>query len=279
MARMDESLRINRANWDERAPAHAASPGYAVEGFLDDPGHLSEVVRLDIERLGDISGLRGLHLQCHIGTDTLSLACLGARMSGLDFSAPALAEARRLAERAGTPIEYVEAEVYAAADVLEPGSFDFVYTGIGALCWLPKVGPWGRVISELLRPGGWLFMREFHPVLWSLAERDDDLLLIDHPYFETEEPLVWTQGGTYVQTDAVFQSATTHQWNHGLGEIVSALLEAGLELRMLAEHESIPVPVASLTGQIERAQDGWRLADRPWRLPLSYTVRAVKPAR
>ncbi len=272
---MDESLSINLTSWNERVPAHAASPGYAVNRFLEDPGHISDVVRFDAERLGDISGLRGVHLQCHIGTDTLSLARLGARMSGLDFSAPALDEARRLAERTGTEIEYVEAEVYAAADVLEPGSFDFVYTGIGALCWLPNVRPWAQVISELLRPGGWFFMREFHPVLWSLADRTDGLLLIEHPYFETDEPLVWEEGGTYVPTDAVFQSTTTHEWNHGLGEIVSALTEAGLHLTMFVEHQSAPLEIQGF--QMERADDGWRLTDRPWRLPLTYTVRAVKP--
>lgn len=275
---MDESLSINLSNWNERAPAHAASPGYDLGRFLEDPSHLSRVVRFDLPRLGDVSGLRGVHLQCHIGTDTLSLARLGARMSGLDFSPAALAEARRLAERAGAEIEYVEAEVYAAPEVLEPQSFDFVYTGIGALCWLPRVRPWAQVISALLRPGGWFFMREYHPVLWSLAERSDELLVIDHPYFETEEPMVWDDPGTYVETDHVFRSTLTHEWNHGLSEVLGALTGAGLELTMFTEHAS--APSEPLPGQMELGEDGqYRLIDRPSRLPLTYTVRAVKPGR
>lgn len=272
---MDESLSVNLLNWNERVPAHVASPDYAIERFLTDPDHLSRVVRFDRPRLGDISGLRGVHLQCHIGTDTLSLARLGAHMSGLDFSGPALIEARSLAERTGTRIDYVEAEVYAATDVLPPGSFDFVYTGIGALCWLPRVRPWARVIADLLRPGGWFFMREGHPILWSLAERSHDLLVLDHPYFETEAPMVWDEPGTYVETDQVFQSTITHEWNHGLSEVLTALMDAGFQLTMLVEHQS--VPWEALPGHMERGEDSeWRLKERPSRLPLTYTVRAVK---
>ena len=112
---------LNQKNWDERAPAHAASPDYPVERFLADPAFLSEVVRFDVPRLGDVRGLRGVHLQCHIGTDTLSLHRLGARMTGLDFSAPALAQARALAGATGADVDFVESDVYGAPDVLEPG--------------------------------------------------------------------------------------------------------------------------------------------------------------
>ena len=273
---MDPSLAVNRANWDERALAHAASPDYRVERYIEDPAYVGPVVAFDIPRLGDVSGLRGVHLQCHIGTDTLSLARLGAQMTGLDFSAPALPEARRLAERAGAEIEFVQSEVYDAPEVLERGSFDFVFTGIGALCWLPRVAAWATVVAQLLRPGGWLFIREGHPMLWALAERSDDLLVVDHPYFEREEPTVSDDQGTYVQTDVIFENTLTHEWNHGLGETVTALLDAGLELTMLVEHES--VPWEALPGQMERAGEEWRLADRPWRLPLTYTLRAAKPA-
>ncbi len=273
--RVDESVALNRAGWDERAPAHAASPDYAVERFAQDPEYLSDVVRFDLPRLGDVGGLRGVHLQCHIGTDTISLARLGARMTGLDFSEPAIEQARLLAARTGLDVSFVEAELHDAPRVLEPGAFDFVFTGIGALCWLPAVRPWARVVAELLRPGGWLFIREGHPMLWSLADRTDGLLVVEHPYFEREEPLVWDEGGTYVQTDAVFEHTVTHEWNHGLGEIVTALLAQGLELTLFEEHDS--VPWEALPGAMERTAAGeWRLADRPWRLPHSYTLRAVK---
>jgi SAM-dependent methyltransferase len=268
---------INRANWDERAPAHAISPDYDVERFAADPAFLSAVVRFDLPLLGDISGLRGVHLQCHIGTDTISLARLGASMTGLDFSEPALAEARQLAERTGADAAFVQSDVYDAAHVLGAGSFDLVFTGIGALCWLPNVRRWAQVVSALLRPGGRLFIREGHPMLWALADvRDDGLLVVDNPYFERDEPMVWDEGGTYVQTDAVFTHNTTHEWNHGLGEIVTALLDNEMRLTGLTEHDSVPWD--AMPGQMERSGPlgEWRLADRPWRLPHTYTLQAVR---
>ena len=271
---MADYRQLNRANWDERAPAHAASGGYALDRFRSDPAHLSDVVRFDLPLLGDVAGLEGVHLQCHIGTDTISLARLGARMTGLDFSPASLAEARRLVAETGTDVELVESDVYAAADVLGVARFDLVFTGIGALCWLPDVHRWGRVVADLLRPGGRFFMRESHPVLWSLDERQD-VLAIEYPYFETPEPLVWDDASTYVETDAVFTQTVTHEWNHGLGEIVTALLDAGLEITGLVEHDS--VPYEALPGQMEDVGGGeWRVKDRPERLPHSYTLQAVK---
>ena len=147
---MDESGAINQAIWDERAPAHAASPDYDVRRFVDDPDYLSEVVRFDLPRLGDIAGLRCVHLQCHIGTDTVSLARLGATVTGLDFSSASLAEARRLSAAAGTPVEFVESDVYAAVEALGAEQFDLVYTGVGALNWLPDVRRWAGVVAGLL---------------------------------------------------------------------------------------------------------------------------------
>jgi 2-polyprenyl-3-methyl-5-hydroxy-6-metoxy-1,4-benzoquinol methylase len=275
--RVAEYLDVNRAHWDERAPGHAASPDYNVRRFAEDPEHLSDVVRFDLPRLGDVRGLRGLHLQCHIGTDTISLARLGAHMRGLDFSGASLAEARRIAQLAGADVDFVQADVYQAPQVLEREQFDLVYTGIGALGWLPSVRRWAAVVAELLRPGGRLFIREAHPVLWSIDEtRPDGLLVLDLPYFETEQPLVWTEEGTYVATDTVFRHTTTHSWNHGLGEIVTALSEAGMRLTTLVEHDS--VPWEALPGRMYRDGHEWRLSDRPNRLPLTYTIQATKDA-
>jgi SAM-dependent methyltransferase len=267
---------LNRASWDERAPAHAASPDYAVDQFLADPGFLSHVVRFDRPLLGDVTGLRGVHLQCHIGTDTISLARLGASMTGLDFSAAAVAQASSLAARTGDDARFVEADVYDAASVLGSGAFDLVFTGVGALCWLPSVRRWAAVVAGLLRPGGRLFIREGHPMLWAIDETRDTDLVVDFPYFERAEPMVWDEGGTYVQTEAVFTQNRTHQWNHGLGEIITALLDAGMALTGLTEHDSVPWD--GLPGKMEQAGGGeWRLADRPWRLAASYTLQAVKP--
>ncbi|WDZ82889.1 class I SAM-dependent methyltransferase [Micromonospora cathayae] len=270
---------VNRANWDERAPAHAASPDYEVERFATDPTFLSAVVRFDRPRLGDLTGLRGVHLQCHIGTDTVSLARLGARMTGLDFSGASLAQAREVARRADADVDFVEADVYDAAEVLDAGGFDLVYTGIGALCWLPGIARWAEVVGRLLRPGGRLFVREGHPVLWAVDEsRADRALALEYPYFERPEPTVWDEGGTYVSTDHVFTQNVTHEWNHGLGEIVTAVLGAGMRVTGLVEHDSIPWN--GLPGQLTRGDDQeWRLVDRPERLPMSYTLQAVREAR
>jgi SAM-dependent methyltransferase len=267
---------VNRVSWDERAPAHAASEDYGVERFIADPQHLSDVVKFDIPRLGDIAGLRGVHLQCHIGTDTISLARLGASMTGVDFSAPAIEQARDLAARTGADAVFVESDLYEAPAVVGREAFDFVFTGIGALCWLPSISRWAQVVAAVLRPGGRLFIREGHPILWALEDgRDDDLLVVRYPYFERAEPTVFDAGGTYVQTDVEFTSTITHEWNHGLGEIVAALLDVGLTVTALAEHDS--VPWEALPGQMEQVDGGeWRLTADRWRIPCSYTLQAVK---
>lgn len=268
---------INRANWDERAPAHAASEDYALDRFRRDPAFISDVVRFDLPRLGDIVGCDGVHLQCHIGTDTISLARLGARMSGLDFSPASLAQARRLAADAGADVRFVESDVYEAVAALDGQMFDLVFTGIGALGWLPSVSRWAQTVAALLRPGGRLFLREGHPMLWTLADpRPDGLLVVEFPYFERDEPTVWDEPGTYVATDVTFTQTVTHEWNHGLGEIVGSILGAGLVITDLAEHDT--VPWEALPGQMHRAANGeWQLVDRPWRVPMTYTLQARKP--
>ncbi|QNE20000.1 class I SAM-dependent methyltransferase [Kribbella qitaiheensis] len=274
---MDDYRVVNRASWDERVPAHAASAGYKLAEFERDPKFLSDVVRFDLPLLGDISGLRGVHLQCHIGTDTVSLARLGARMSGLDFSGPAVAQAQSFSDQLGAGVDFHQADVYDAVEVLGAAQYDLVYTGIGALCWIPSIERWAETVAGLLKPGGRLFIREGHPMLWALdGDRVAGEVTLDYPYFETEEPLVWDEGGTYVETEAEFSNNLTHEWNHGLGEIVTALLNAGLDLTGLAEHDS--APWTALPGHMtEDPETGeWRLTEKPFRLPATYTLQAVR---
>ena len=253
MRRVDEYAKVNREFWDERVPAHAASPDYGVARFAEDPAFLSEVVRFDRPRLGDLTGL--------------------------DISPPALAEARALAEAAGADAIFVESEVYSAVDALGAGRFDLVYTGVGALCWLPDIRRWAGVVAELLRPGGRLHVRDGHPMLWALADaREDGLLVVEHAYFETAEATVWDEGDegtTYVETDVVFSKNVTHEWNHGLAQIITALMDAGMELTLFEEHETVPWD--ALPGQMTDTGDGeLRLADRPERLACTYTIQARK---
>ena len=272
-----DHLDVNRAHWDERAPAHAASTGYSVQRFVDDPAFLSDVVRFDVSRLGDVSGLTGVHLQCHIGTDTVSLARLGAHMTGLDFSGASIAEARKVADSAGADVTFVEGEVYAATELLQPASFDLVFTGIGALCWLPDMGRWAQTVGALLKPGGRLFLREGHPAMWAVEDRrDDDLLVMRYPYFHQTEPLDWDEEGSYVEVDRELVHTRSLSWNHGFGEILTALFDADVHLTSLVEHDSMPWE--ALPGQMvqEGEFDEWFLKERRDRVPMTYTLQAVK---
>lgn len=274
---MNHHLDTNRANWDDRAALHAARTGrgYGVQRYIDDREALSDVVRFDQERLGDIRGLTAVHLQCHIGTDTLSLARLGARVTGLDFSPVAVAEARALVAETGDPVGFVESDVDSALTALPGASFDLVYTGIGALCWLPRIADWARIVAALLKPGGRLFLREGHPILWAVDETLGDEPHLRYPYFEQAEPLKWDDDSSYVETDRPLTATTTYEWNHGLGEIVTALLDAGLVITGLVEHDS--VPWEALPGQmVERSDGEFALAERAGVMPLSYTLQAAK---
>lgn len=267
----------NRANWDDRAALHAVEGelGYGIDRYVADRALLSDVVRFDRELLGDVAGLRAVHLQCHIGTDTLSLARLGATVTGLDFSPVSVEKARALVARSGDDVDFVESDVYAAPDILDAGTFDLVYTGIGALCWLPSIDRWAATVATLLRPGGRLFIREGHPILWAMDESIDDDLRLRFPYFEADEPLEWDDDSTYVASERPLTATKTYEWNHGIGEIVTALLANGLRITGLVEHRS--VPWEALPGQMVDAGDGeYRLAERDGVAPLSYTLQAVK---
>ena len=267
----DEAIAINRANWDSRVVHH--QQGYDLASFETDPSHLSDVVRFDLPRLGDIRGLDVVHLQCHIGTDTLSLARLGAQVTGLDFSAPALAVARELAERCGSAVEYVESEVDRAVDALGAGRFDLVYTGVGALCWLPSVERWARVVAGLLRPGGSLFIREGHPMLWALCDpRPDGLVTLEYPYFETAGT-VFSEEFSYVDHSEPLTSPTLVHFNHSLSEIMNALWDAGMEITLFEEHRSVPWNQLG-DAMVDVGGGEFQLAEHPERLAASYTLRA-----
>ena len=269
----DRYYRDNLAAWDERAPAHARADGYRVQRFHEDPAYLSDVVRFDIPLLGEVDGLEGVHLQCHIGTDTVSLARRGATMTGLDFSGESLAQARALAEQTGADVDFVQSDVYSAVDALGRERFDFVFTGIGALCWLPDVRRWAQVVHDLLRPGGFVFIREGHPMLWAMDVSVDDDLVAGYPYFEVPAPVTDEHDGTYLPVDTTFRAEVSHSWNHGLGETVMALLDTGMTLDLLVEHDSCPWE--ALPGKMREDADGeWRLLEHPERLPLTYTLRA-----
>jgi len=290
----EDYLAVNRANWDSRAPIHAAA--YGIADLLADPAALSQVVAFDVPRLGDLTGLDVVHLQCHIGTDTLSLARLGGHVTGVDLSPASLEEARSLARRAGHRIDYVESDVYGAPAALGGRRFDLVFTGIGAICWLPSIRRWAETVAELLRPGGRLFIRDGHPVLNAVlavnvgsehADRAQQPAItgpggltpaLELSYFERAEALVWEDEFSYVGNEPV-GSPRSMEWNHGLAEIVTAVMDAGLALESLVEHDSIPWEGVPGMMTQDAATGEWRLTDRPERLPASFTLTARKPGR
>jgi SAM-dependent methyltransferase len=287
----EDYLAINAANWDSRAPLHARA--YGLQKYLDDPDVLSEVVRFDRPRLGDIAGLDTVHLQCHIGTDTLSLHRLGARMTGVDLSEVSVEHARQLAAQVGADITYVQSDVYAAPAALDHRTYDLVYTGIGAICWLPDIARWACTVAELLRPGGRLFIRDSHPVLnaslammvadehpdraqqsW-ISGPGDVTIALELPYWEQRAPLEWTDEVTYAGSETV-GSPRSVEWNHGIGEIVTAVLDAGLRLTSLVEHDSVPFEAFPGVMRFDPETGEYRLTERPDRLPATFTLTAVQ---
>ena len=272
---MDEFYEANRKNWDERAEIHARSETYGLHRFVEDPDRLSEVVEFDKPWLGDLTGLSAIHLQCHIGTDTLSLARLGATVAGLDQSPASLAHAEQLFASTGTAGSFTLAGVYDAVEALGQ-TYDLVYTGVGALNWLPDIGRWAEVVAALMNPGGRLYLREGHPMLMTLDETVTDQLVIRYPYYETDEPMTFDEPQTYTDGDQRLANTRTYEWSHGIGEVVSALLGQGLTLTALEEHRTLEWQFS----ETMVLEDGkWMLpADQRDLVPLMYTVVAAKPA-
>ena len=271
------SSEVNRRMWDERAPAHAASPEYGLARFASDPDHLSDVVRFDRPRLGDISGLRGVHLQCHIGTDTVSLSRLGARMSGLDFSAAAIAVARDLAANAGADIDFHVADVYDAVDVLGAGRLRpglHRHRGARLAARHGPLGPGGRPTCSG-PAAGCSCARDIRCCGRWPTRGPDGLVVVEYPYFTPAEPTVWDEEGTYVTTEVDVRPHRLPRVEPRSRRGVTALLDAGMVVTGLVEHDS--VPWNARPGEMEESDGEWRMRDRPERFPCTYTLQARKP--
>ncbi len=269
----EEFFEANRDNWNDRAGIHARSRTYDLEAFRADPEHLSGVVRFDAETLGDLSGLKVVHLQCHIGTDTLSLARLGAEVTGVDLSDHSIEVARELFESTGTPGRFVSANVYDALEAVG-GDFDLVYTGVGSLCWLPNIERWGGVVASLLRPGGRLHIRDAHPMANSVDDSQTERLTLRFPYFEVAEPLVWDEPFTYTDGEDELVATRSYEWNHGVGEIVMSLIDRGMRIDFLREHREIDWQPFE---RMVQAGNKWVLPDdQRDLLPLMFSLGATR---
>jgi SAM-dependent methyltransferase len=258
----------NRRLWDERVPIHVDSEFYDVEGFL---AGASTLRPFEVREVGDVAGATLVHPQCHFGLDTLSWARRGAQVTGLDFSAPAIEAARDLAGRASLDAEFVHADLYDAPEALGGRRFNVVYTGLGAIIWLPDIERWARTMAALLAPGGRFYLTEFHPVTDIFADED---LSVAHPYF-IEGAVTYEEPGTYADLAAPTEHNRSVEWHHGLGEVVSALIAAGLRIEMLREHDHTLFPRWPF---LVRHGAVWRLPEGTPSLPLMFSVRATLPA-
>ncbi|MBT2440683.1 class I SAM-dependent methyltransferase [Streptomyces sp. ISL-36] len=270
----DDWREANRVRWDERVPIHAASEFYDLDAFRAGKEALRD---FELAEVGDVTGRSLLHLQCHIGLDTLSWARRGAsHVVGLDFSEPAVETARSLAADIGLPPDraaFVAADAYDAAEAVPDSSYDIVYTGIGALCWLPDIDRWAETAASLVAPGGFLYVAEFHPLADSLD--DETGTRVVHDYF-TRDPWVDTTPGTYADAEAATVHNRSVEWVHPVGEVVTAIARAGLRIEFLHEHDMSLIP---RYGTLKRQEDGYYRfpADRP-RVPLMYSIKASRPA-
>ena len=278
----EDARAANLAHWDDRVPIHT-SGGYDLEAFRRDPEHISQVVRTDlpvIERFlpGGLAGLEVCHLQCHIGTDTLSLARKGARVVGLDFSAPALEAAAGLAAELGLAAEWVCTDVLDARAAVSrrlggDRSFDLVYTSIGTVWWLDDLNRWAAQIEALLRPGGHFFIRDGHPALYSLDERQQDLVTV-YRYFANGAAQGWDVDGSYVG-EGTLHNTRNYGYPHPLSEILQALIAAGLELVWMDEGRTLPWRFS--TFMVEREDGDFELPPgQRDSMPLTFTAVARK---
>jgi SAM-dependent methyltransferase len=268
-----EAIASNRRLWDEWTQIHEQSEFYDVEGFRRAGVRIAEHERVE---LGDVTGLRLLHLQCHFGLDALSWARLGAIVTGVDFSARAIELARSLATEIGIDARFIESDIYGLPNVLDD-SFDLVYTSNGVLGWLPDIRAWANVVSRFVRPGGRFYVLEAHPVVMALV--DDGVgpgeLRLGYPYWEHPNPIQVPTNGSYADRAASVETPNEFAWSHSLGEIVSALAEAGLRIDRLIEYPflnwELPFLVPDGSGRYVLPPDSGG------ELPLMFSILASRP--
>lgn len=259
----------NQAHWDEVAPVHVEA--YAEVAMLKAGG--SALDEIELREVGDVTGKTLLHLQCHIGTDTLSWARQGAIVTGVDFSAASITAARQLANETQLPATFIESGVYELPNVLE-GQFDIVYTSRGVLCWLRDLDAWARVIAHFLKPGGLFYIMETHPMWNAFEEVDEGELRPLYSYFHTAEPVRWEADGDYADDTYMHESAS-YEWTWSLSDILSALLEAGLRLESFNEYDRLFYK--QFSGMEPCTEQWYHLPQYAGKLPWIFTLIARKP--
>ncbi|MEM9024484.1 MAG: class I SAM-dependent methyltransferase, partial [Bacteroidota bacterium] len=265
MEQPEDYLDVNRASWNQRTDHHLRSEFYDVEGFIHGKTSLNSI---ELDLLGDVAGTDVLHLQCHFGQDSLSLARMGARVVGVDLSDRAIEAARDLNDRMQLNAQFVQSDVYGLDERLDR-KFDTVFTTYGVLGWLPDMDRWAKVVDHFLKPGGRLILAEFHPVVWMY---DDQFQRIDYSYFN-RAVIRETETGTYTDTKATFEAEYV-SWNHGLGEVLGSLLQRGLTIRDFKEYDYSPYDCFTPTVEVGERQ--FRIKHLDARIPMVYSVVAQK---
>jgi SAM-dependent methyltransferase len=268
-------LVANSRNWDARAPIHVRSEFYGIG--IRHP--MSWFAPFEWRDLGRLEGRKVLHLQCHLGTETMAFALQGAYTTGLDFSAVSVREAQRVARAAALSIEYVHADLYDAVEALGAESFDVVYTGKGALCYLPDLTAWAQTIALVLRPGGFLYLAEFHPLLNALGPTQtpglSDDLVIRRDYLGGRGAIERDSSHTYTDGPPLPGDTVHYEWPHGLGEVVTALARNGFILESLTE--SCLLPWQRWPQMVQTDNMWWEMPKQQPRFPLTYGLKALKP--
>lgn len=261
----DNYLEINKQSWNARTAAHLESDFYDVKGFLKGNSSLKSI---ELGLLGDIRGKSILHLQCHFGQDSISLAKMGAKVTAVDLSDQSIASAKELAEKSAEQVTFICCDVYDVPNHLNE-QFDIVYTSYGVISWLPDLDRWAKVITDFLKPGGKFVFVEFHPVVWMF---DDNFEKVAYNYFNSGA-ILETETGTYADKNAEI-SQDYMIWNHGMGEVLTALIKNKLEINSLEEFDYSPYNC--LKDMLEVEPGKYRIAHLENRIPMVYAVMATK---
>lgn len=274
---MRDEVTANLHLWEGWAEIHLGGDFYDVEGFIEHP-EMRPFDRVTRGVVGDVSGARVLHLQCHVGIDTLRFLLMGSReVVGVDFSPRALEGARMIAERMGFSdrARFVQSDVTALPDSVEPDSFDIVFSSYGAIEWLPDLEPWADMIASRLAPGGVFHLIDSHPFAAIFDDEDPDRrLTVKYRYFGGKANH-WPVQGSYADPDADF-TADSYFWIHPLSEIVSVLAARGLVIESLREYPL--VAWQALDFMVEAGEGLWELPPEIGDIPLMFSVSARKPA-
>lgn len=270
---MDTYVDANRQMWNGLVDIHVKSEFYDVKGFLAGRDTNGDIERQEI---GNVSGKRLLHLLCHFGMDTLSWARAGARVTGVDISDQAINAATGLATEAGLDADFICCDVVDTAKHVA-GPFDIVFLSWGALIWIRDFPALARMASSLLAPGGCFYAIEGHPMGMAVDETwkpDTGPLRLTHDYQSGDEPEGYEWGADYADPSQTSSSPQAYEWAHGLGRITTSLIEAGLTVDFLHEHDRIVWPM--FPGMVKAGDGWWRLPDGVPQMPVSYSIKATK---